>query len=202
MSELKTVEQLREVYAAPTDRSLRKEQRRLDQHCREFIAMSPFMVLATASADGSCDVSPKGGPPGFVSVLDEQRLLVPDASGNRRLDGMQNITSNPQVAMLFLIPGMRETLRVNGRATLTDDPALLSGARTGGRPPLTAMIVAVEQAFLHCGKALIRSSLWQPDSWPASDRLPSAAAILKQHVGIGSLEESEAALQESYTQRL
>lgn len=202
MTEIQSVEALRELYGDPHDRAIRKEVRALDAHCRRFIAMSPFLVIATASADGACDVSPKGGPPGFVSVLDEHRLLIPDATGNRRLDGLQNIVANPQAGILFLIPGMRETLRVNGRVTLRDDPELLEDLQTGGKPAVLAMVVTVEQAFLHCGKALIRSALWQPDSWAVPEALPSAAEILNDHVGTGDLAASAAALDESYTQRL
>lgn len=128
--------------------------------------------------------------------------MIPDATGNRRLDGLQKIVSNPQVGILFLIPGMREALRVNGQVALSGDPDLVEDLQTGGRPAVLAMIVTVEQTFLHCGKALIRSGLWQPDSWAAAAELPSAAEILNDHVGAGDLTASAASLQQSYTERL
>ena len=197
-----TTAELREIYREPTERSILKEQRRLDPHCRDFIARSPFMLIASASTRGDCDVSPKGGPPGFVRVLDDLRLAVPDATGNNRLDSMQNILENPRVGLLFLIPRLRETLRVNGRAVLTRDPALIEGMATGGKPARLALVVTVEAAYLHCAKCMIRSALWDPDSWPEADDLPSAAAILSDHIGIGDLAASEAALVDSYTNRI
>jgi PPOX class probable FMN-dependent enzyme len=191
-----SVEELRSVYPPPKQRSLDKQVDRLDDHCRRFISLSPFVLIASADGDGRCDASPKGGPPGFVRVLDDHRLLIPDATGNRRLDGFQNMVSNPRVGLLFLIPGMGETLRVNGRASLTDDAALLDGLATGGLPARLALMVAAEEVFLHCAKALIRSKLWDPSSWPAE--LPSAAEILNDHIGLGDVAASAAALEESY----
>ncbi len=190
------MEQLRAVYPEPPARSWQKEVDHLDEHCRRFIALSPFVLVASADAQGRCDVSPKGGPPGFVRVLDEHRLLIPDATGNRRLDSFRNMLENPQVGTIFLIPGMRETLRVNGRITLSCDPELTDGLETGGRPAKLALIVTAETAYLHCAKALIRSKLWQSDTWPERDELPSAAEILTDHIGIGDLAASAVALEE------
>jgi PPOX class probable FMN-dependent enzyme len=195
-----TVEQLRELYPPPKERSVRKELDHLDQHCRDFIALSPFLLVASASSAGACDVSPKGGPPGFVRVLDEHRLVIPDATGNRRLDGLQNMIENPHVGLVFLIPGMGETLRVNGAVELTRDPALLEGLETAGKPPTLALVVTAEQVYLHCAKCIIRSKLWQPESWPAE--LPSAAEILSDHIGIGDVDASAAALAESYANHI
>ncbi len=155
--EITSLEQLREVYLPPAERAVEKELDHLDSHCRRFIALSPFVVVASADGVGACDVSPKGGPPGFVTVLDGQRLLIPDATGNRRMDGLQNMLANPRVGLLFLIPGMGETLRVNGRVRMTRDPAVLGALQTGGRAAALALVVEVEQAYLHCAKALIRS---------------------------------------------
>ncbi|MDQ6775905.1 MAG: pyridoxamine 5'-phosphate oxidase family protein [Actinomycetota bacterium] len=197
-----TLEQLRDVYREPAERAVLKEHDRLDEHCRDFIARSPFALLASANAHGECDVSPKGGPAGFVRVLDDRRLLIPDATGNRRLDSFQNMLENPWVGLLFLIPGLGETLRVNGRATLTRDPALIDGSATGGHPAKLGVVVAVNQAYLHCAKALIRSHLWDPETWPAEDELPSAAEILSDHIGLNDLAASAAALADSYTNRL
>ena len=195
-----TVEQLRELYPPPKERSVRKELDHLDGHCREFIALSPFLLVASANAAGACDVSPKGGPPGFVHVLDDHGLANPDATGNRRLDGLQNMIENPHVGLVFLIPGLGETLRVNGTVELTRDPALLEGLETGGKPPALALVVSAEQVYLHCAKCVIRSNLWKPESWPES--LPSAAAIVSDHIGIGDVEASAAALADSYANHI
>jgi PPOX class probable FMN-dependent enzyme len=200
--EIRSLEELRSVYPPPKQRSLDKEVELLDDHCRSFIGMSPFVLVASAGADGACDVSPKGGPPGFVRVLDERRLAIPDATGNRRLDGLQNMLQNPHVGLLFLIPGMGETLRINGRVSLSRDPAIVAGLETGGHPAKLALVVDVEQAYLHCAKALIRSGLWRPDTWAAGDELPSAAEILNDHIGIGDLAASAASLADSYQNRL
>jgi hypothetical protein len=179
-----------------------KEQDRLDGHCRDFIGRSPFVLVSTASSRGECDVSPKGGPAGFVRVIDDERLLIPDATGNRRVDSLQNVLENPRVGLLFLIPRLGETLRVNGTAALTTDPELLAGLATGGRPAKLAFLVTVEQAYLHCAKALIRSELWDPGTWPEEDELPSAAEILSDHVGLNDVAASAAALADSYTNRI
>jgi PPOX class probable FMN-dependent enzyme len=195
-----SLDQLRELYPPPRQRSILKELDHLDEHCGRFISLSPFVLISSADAAGNCDVSPKGGPPGFVALLDDHRLLIPDATGNRRLDGLQNMLENPRVGLLFLIPGMGETLRINGRVTLTRDPDLLADLRTGGRPAQLGLVVTIEQAYLHCAKALIRSKLWQADTWP--QELPSAAEILNDHIGLGDLAASAEALQESYTNRL
>lgn len=197
-----TLEQLREVYPAPADRSVLKEVDHLDHHCRAFIALSPFVLISSSDAEGACDASPKGGPPGFVTVLDDHRLLIPDATGNRRLDSLQNMLENPRVGLLFLIPTMGEVLRVNGHVELSRDPELLQGLQTVGRPAKLALIVTVEVAYLHCAKSIIRSKLWKTESWPDAEELPSAAEILNDHIGIGDLAASAAALQESYAQRI
>jgi uncharacterized protein len=197
-------EELREVVPAPADGApaLRKQIDHLDEHCRDFIARAPFFLLATASASGDCDASPRGGPPGFVRVLDQHRLLVPEFPGNRRADSHRNLLENPRAAMLFTIPGLRETLRVAGRACITRDEALLADLAVDGRPPKLGIGLEVEEAFIHCAKALIRSALWEPDTWP--EVLPSASAVLRDHIGIPDLktEDVAARLEESYSKTL
>lgn len=186
-----TRDQLAESYPAPTQGVLDKELDRLDRHCQEFIACSPMVLLATSAADGTCDASPRGGAPGFVSILDEHHLSIPDARGNRRLDSFHNVLENAHAGLLFLIPGMGETLRVNGacRIARADDHAV-------------SLVVEADQVFLHCAKALIRSRLWEPATWPAADERPSAAEIFGDHMrGLGSDGAAEM-LQESYTHRL
>jgi uncharacterized protein len=201
---IETEEQLREVVPAPAADSapVRKQIDRLDEHCRDFIARSPFFVLATAGASGDCDASPRGGPPGFVRVLDERRLVVPEYPGNRRADSHRNLLENPRAAMLFAIPGLRETLRVAGNACITRDERLLASLGVNGRTPKLGIGLEVEEAFIHCAKAFIRSNLWEPESWP--QELPSASAILRDHVDIPALTTEDVAgrLGESYAKTL
>lgn len=204
--ELVTSEQeLRDVVPAPREGApaLRKQIDHLDEHCREFIAHSPFFVLATAGAGGTCDTSPRGGPPGFARVLDERRLLVPEYPGNRRADSHRNLLENPRASLIFMIPRLRETLRVTGRACITRDPSLLAGLAVDGKgPPVLGIGVEVEEAFIHCAKALIRSGLWQPEGWPKA--VPSASAMLRDHMDIPdvTVEAVEARLAESYEKTL
>lgn len=179
---LDSEDDLRRLVGPPSERSLRKEQDRLDQHSRAFIALSPFLLIGTTDRSGRCDVSPKGDAPGFVHVLDERRLLIPDRPGNKRFDGMRNVLDNPRVGLLFLVPGRIETLRVNGRARITREPALLQRVEAQGRVPLLAIGVEIEQVFLHCGKAALRSRLWTPQTWAPDDALPSLACMLHDQI--------------------
>ena len=201
-----SIEELREIVEAPPPgaRSLLKERTTLDAHCRAFIAHSPFLLMATGDADGRCDVSPKGDAPGFVQVLDDRRLVIPDRPGNRRLDGMQNLLTNPQVGLIFLVPGRDETLRVNGRAWITRDPDILRRSVVQGKTPLLTVGVEVEQCFFHCAKALIRSRLWAYDKWPARDALPSYACMVFDQVRPegATVQEYERDIAESNATRL
>jgi PPOX class probable FMN-dependent enzyme len=195
---------LRTVYRSPAEPALRKEIDHLDDHCRSFIAHSPILVLSTAGADGRCDASPKGGPPGFVVVLDEHRLAIPDLSGNNRLDSLSNLVENPFVALLFLIPGVDETLRVNGRAGVTTDETVLEACSVHDKRPKAAIGIEVETAYIHCAKALKRGEVWQPERWPDLADLPSPACMLSDHMALPDLtpEVVESALAESYATRL
>jgi hypothetical protein len=177
-----TIEELRSFYRHPRNSSVDKEHASMNGHDRSFIAHAPLMILATSDADGHCDASPKGGPPGFVSVLDDGRVAIPDLSGNNRLDSMQNLLANPGVGLLFLIPGIDETLRVNGRALLSTEPDVLAGCAILDVVPKVAIAVEVEQVYLHCAKALRRGSVWQPEAWPGSGDMPSAARMLRDQV--------------------
>jgi len=171
-------QELRELVGVPGERSKLKERRTLDDHCRAFIAHSPFLLMATSGNDGTCDVSPKGDAPGFVRVLDDHRLVIPDRPGNKRFDGMFNLIANPHVGLLFIVPGRHETLRVNGRAWITRTPELLASMAVNGKTPLVGIGVEVEQCFMHCPKAFLRSQLWTQEAWPAADALPSMACVL------------------------
>jgi PPOX class probable FMN-dependent enzyme len=161
-----SVETLREMLGTPSQIAEMKVWPAIEPSARDFIARSPFALLATADADGDVDVSPKGDHPGFVVVEDEGTLLVPDRKGNKLIFGLQNILANPHVSLLFLVPGTNETLRVTGRAELTRDPDVCARLIARGQPALLAIRVAVDSCFFHCPKAFMRASLWQPETWP------------------------------------
>jgi PPOX class probable FMN-dependent enzyme len=197
-----TQEGLRALYDQPRRRVLDKEVDALDAVCRAFIAATPLVMVATSSAEGLGDCSPRGGAPGFVHVVDERRLLLPDDRGNNRIDTLRNIVATGQVGLLLLVPGRRETLRINGRAWITTDPQLLAAARVAGKVAPAGIGVEIRTAFLHCGKALIRSHLWEPERWPDLDAVPTREEITMAHIGGTTLEEELAATRESNTQRL
>jgi PPOX class probable FMN-dependent enzyme len=198
-----TPSELAELYEEPDERPRRKSIAALDVHCRAFIARSPFVLVGTHDADGRCDVSPRGGVPGFVSVLDDTRLVIPDASGNNRLDSVRNVLQSGQIGLLFLIPGLAETLRINGRACITRDSELLARHVTQGKTPKVVIGVDMDEAFLHCAKAFIRSTLWDAGTWPDRDGLARPAQIWKDHIGMADpLEEVETWLADDYANRL
>ena len=174
--------ELRDILGSPSERAVKKDIAGLDEHGRAYIARSPFMLLAMSSATGRCDVSPKGDAPGFVRVLDDHHLVVPERPGNRRLDGMRNIVDNPHVGMIFLIPGREETLRVNGRAWIVRDAEILASLTARGKEPPVAIGVEIEECFFHCPKAFRRSELWEPASWPDRDALPSMACVIYDQI--------------------
>ena len=200
MSDIDTVDGLRTVYRSPSRLSLSKEVDHLDEHCRDFIGHAPFVVLATATADGDrLDASPKGGPPGFVHVLDDHRLSIPDMSGNNRLDSMRNIVEGGRVALLFMVPGVEETMRVNGTATVTTEADVLDASPIAGKRPNVCIVVQVETAFIHCAKALKRSGVWDPERWPDTEDMATPACMLRDHIGLDmTVEQSQARLDESY----
>jgi uncharacterized protein len=172
--------QLRELFGEPLPRVVTKEMPGLDAQTKAFIAVAPFLVMATTGADGSCDAGPKGGPPGFVRVLTDTRLLIPEFPGNRRFDGVQNLVTRPGIGLLFVVPGISETLRVNGTARLTRDPDLLEQCSVDGRKPWFVADVEVRQVFSHCGKAFLRSDLWKPESWPDADEIKSPSKSIAE----------------------
>jgi uncharacterized protein len=177
-----SLSQLRELLGEPSERARLKQLAALDRHCRAFVARSPFLVLGTAGAAGGCDVSPKGDQPGFVLVLDDTTLVVPERPGNRRLDSLRNILENPHVGLLFMIPGMDETLRVNGSAELVRDPALLDRLAVGGKPPTLAIVVHVEECFLHCARSFLRAQLWDPSRFMDRSEMPSLSRMIQDQI--------------------
>lgn len=193
-----SLEALRARYPAPKERALRKQLDRLDRHCRAFIALSPFVVLASHGADGELDASPRGGEPGFVQVLDERTLLLPDSPGNNRLDTLSNIVATGRLGLLFMVPGVDETLRVNGSASLEDAPALLARFADHARRPSLVIRIAVAQAYLHCAKALMRSALWDPASRIDRASLPTMGAMIHDQIGDPSPPESQADMLRRY----
>src|SRR4051812_2884782 len=202
MDAVDTKDALRDFYAPPIERARLKTLRQLDAHCRRVIELSPFLCLGTAGPEG-IDVSPRGDQPGFVRVLDDQTLAIPDWPGNNRLDSLTNLVSDNRVGLLFLIPGVQETLRVNGSATITTDPALLGLWSVNGKLPKSVLVVKVREAFLHCGKALIRSKLWESDYRVDRGELPTYGCMLKDHTGIAqSAEEIDASVNEAYRNKL
>jgi PPOX class probable FMN-dependent enzyme len=164
----------------------------LDQYSRQFIALSPFLVISTADASGRADLSPRGDPPGFVHVIDDSTILIPDRPGNNRLDTMSNIVANPNVGCLFFIPGFEDTLRLNGRARITEDAALLRHCIVNGKPPNVGILLSVEEVFMHCAKALKRSKLWQPDYRQDRAQLPSIARIILAQTCETGVDEADA----------
>ena len=197
-----TTDELASRYGEPSDLVKRKVLGKLDRHCRNFVAASPFLVIASADAAGRVDASPRGDAPGFVAVLDEQTLALPDRPGNKRLDTLRNLLANPRVGMIFFLPGMNETLRINGRAEISTDPALLARFAVNGKAPLSVMLVTVEEAFLHCAKALIRSDLWNPEKRIDRESFPTLGQMVADQIEGVDAEAADAAVQESYSKRL
>ena len=192
---------LRRVYKTPNPRSVKKEIKLLDRHCLRFVELSPFCVLAT-SGEGGGDVSPRGGPPGFVKALDAATLIVPDFPGNNRLDSLENIVENGRVGMLFFVPGMDETLRVNGRASIDIDPELRELGTVDGKLPIAVIRIRVEQAYLHCGKALMRSELWNPENHVERATFPSIGEMIKDQINWDGHAETQAEMLERYRETL
>jgi PPOX class probable FMN-dependent enzyme len=201
---VRTEAELKELAGSPSPLAVNKAIPVLDGHCRDFIAKAPIVFIATADAEGWCDVSPRGDAPGFTAVIDDKHLLIPERPGNRRFDSMRNILDNPHIGLIYIIPGLEETLRISGKACIVKDPGCLAPLEAQGKIPLLGIGVEVEQCFVHCAKAFKRSKLWDSASWPAEESLPSAARMLAAHAGATGLTEKDitAALKESYEKRL
>ena len=181
--------ELREVVGTPHAMAVDKAIAEIDEHCRAFIAQSPFMLLATSDASGRCDVSPRGDAPGFVQVLDAHTLAIPDRPGNRRADSFSNILANPHAGLLFMVPGTDETLRVEGEARIVADPELLESMAVNGHAPKLALVIDLKSAFLHCAKCIRRSELWETETWVSRDEVPSAGEMIRAAVGVETAAE-------------
>lgn len=193
--EITSEAELRDLIGAPMPRAVTKELRALHAHHRAWIEAAPFCLIATAGADGTCDVSPKGDPAGFALVLDDTTIAIPERPGNRRADGYLNVLSNPHIGLIFMVPGREETVRVNGRARLIRDAPFFDRMIVKGHRPQLALLVDVEQVFFHCAKAFKRSALWRPETWPEPASLPRMPQIVKD---IQDIPESLADLERYY----
>ena len=186
---IKSKAELRAILGSPSEKVLKKIIGKLDQHCKQFIAHSPFIVIGTAEASGDADVSPKGDPAGFVKVLDDKTIAIPERLGNKMASSFENILENPKVGLIFFIPGIRETLRVNGTAQLIADQAILERLAHNGKSPQLALIVHVEEVFMHCAKCIIRSKLWTEQDPEIKSKIPSLGTILKDHADLDTPDE-------------
>ena len=190
------------IYPKPTPRVIAKARPAIDVHAKNFIAMSPFCVLATSGTDGSVDASPRGGHPGFVHVDGPTRLLMPDRHGNNRIDSFKNIVEGTGfVQLLFFVPGIDETLRVGGKGTLSSAPELLAAMEEFGKPPRAVLCIAVQEAYFHCGKALMRSRLWAPDAQVQRTAFPSIAEVIHDQTALGE-PEAQAIVEARYREQL
>ena len=199
---IQSVDALRRVYAQPGERAVKKQLAHLDAHIQRFIALSPFVVVSSSSATQQMDASPRGGAPGFVKVGNDTTLWLPDASGNNRLDTLENIIATGQIGLLFLIPGVDETLRVNGHATVSTSPALLAKFSHEARAPKAVIEVTVREAYLHCAKAMMRAKLWQASSQVERSALPSMGQMIKDQAGLAEPAETQEAMVRRYQSEL
>jgi PPOX class probable FMN-dependent enzyme len=201
---LTSPQQLAEIYPPASERSWNKDIGMLDDAARALIAASPLCLIGSHDAEGRADVTPRGGPAGFVTVLDDDHVAIPDATGNNRLDTLTNVIVSGHAGVLFLIPGRDQTLRVNGRACVTADPEVLGALTAVGKPPRSAIVVRADEVYAHCPKAFVRSKLWDPATWPSAGSVPSAAEVMLAHRRdpTRTLAEEEAYLAESLRTRL
>jgi PPOX class probable FMN-dependent enzyme len=194
---------LREFYGKePSERALKKVIGAFDKHCRHFISLSPFLVLSSSSPDGHLDCSPRGDPPGFVQVLDDRTLLLPDRPGNNRLDTLSNLVANPEVALIFFLPGVNETLRVNGTAEVVEDHPALGGAAINGRAPKSGLVITAREIYLHCAKALIRSKLWDEEAQIERSSFPTLGQMITDQAGGMDGEAQQASIEIAYKETL
>lgn len=199
---IETLEQLRTLYASPKERAIKKQLASLDRHCKRYISLSPFVVLSSMGGDEVLDASPRGGAPGFVKVMDDNTLLIPDSPGNNRLDTLENIIHTGRLGLLFLIPGVDETLRVNGSADLSVAPADIAQCTTEVRAPKLVIRVNVQQAYLHCAKAFMRSKLWESESRIERCQLPTMVDMINEQAAIEGVFETHEEIMQRYRNEL
>lgn len=199
---LTSIDEVYEVNGRPHPMIAEKHTTYLTPLIEDFIAAAPFFMIATADAEGNCDVSPKGDGPGVVKVLDARTLVIPDRPGNRRVDGHRNLIANPHIGLIFVVPGVDETLRVNGRCFISNDPELLESLVYQGKTPKLAMVVEIDEVYMHCARAFLRSGMWKPESWPNEDDIPTLAAIMCEQKDMPAPDESQGKRQEEYRQFL
>jgi PPOX class probable FMN-dependent enzyme len=198
---IETRQRLRELSRQPSQRASSKIIDHIDDICRRFIAACPFVVVASRGGDGRMDLSPKGDPPGFIAVLDEKTLAIPDRPGNHRFDTFENLLAYPEVGLLFMIPGHGETLRVSGKAKIVRDEALRAQLAISGKPPNFVLVVSVQEAFMHCPKCMMRSCLWNPELWPDRTDVPSFAEVIVAHAKtLETVADVQAAIDHGTTQ--
>lgn len=194
---------LKEIIGEPKPAIANKEMQALDGHFRHFISLCPFLCISTADAEGNQDISPRGDPPGFVKVLDDRTVLIPDRKGNRRVDTMRNILENPNVGLMLMLPGVEEIVRINGKASLTDDPTLLADCAVNGSAPALGIVVKIDDVFFHCAKAVIRSKLWKPETPIQRSEFPTYGEIVRdQRDPDADVDAINASLQSDYKTRL
>jgi PPOX class probable FMN-dependent enzyme len=201
MNEIVKPEEVRALYGEPSDLVRKKVLDRLDRHCQHFIRLSPFVVIASCDETGA-DATPRGDAPGFVAILGDRRLLIPDRRGNNRIDTLLNVTRNPQIGLLFMVPGINETLRVNGIGRITADKTLLEPMIAQGKVPTSALEVEVREAYFHCGKAMIRSRLWEADAKVDRKTFPSLGRIVADQIAGIDADAADKSLEEAYRNRL
>ena len=202
MAEITSLTQLRSLYAKPNERAVKKDIGRLDKHCRALVELSPFVIISSANARGQLDASPRGGHPGFVKVLDEQTLIIPDWGGNNRLDTLENIVQTGRAGLMFMLPGVNEVLRINGEALLDTGEQYRAQCAERGKLPKLVLVLKVEEAFLHCAKAIMRAGLWLPESQLTRSSLPTIGQMLKDQLNSPGEPESQQAMEARYNKVL
>lgn len=203
MTTISTLADLRAHFGAVSERAVQKEIRVLDKHVRHFISLSPFLCMATSANNGLADNTPRGDAPGFVSVLDDQHLLLPERPGNNRLDTLTNLIENPAIGLVFFLPGIRETLRINGTASIIVDDPRLEELAVKGKVPAAGILIEAKEVYFHCGKAIIRSRLWEEDTKIERSQFPSLGQILADQIpDIGPSDKVDENLEEAYKSRL